>query len=341
MSTEVTLSQKEKDRPCVFFRITRARSIELVLMLLVVFGVGATIVPFYTHNDTYSVPSTRFFEKKTQPLTFLVVGDIMLGRHVGELMRTNGNTFPFVRIADVLASVDFVFGNLEGPVTLLHTEPDNTMRFQFDPSVAEALHTHNIRLVSLANNHWGDQGTLGHEHTRVFLNAAGVAHVGGQTKNLLGTVATVPEKNVVFLGLDTTITAHNREQLRAELLAFPDDVFLVVCVHWGDEYQTTHNEAQESFAYFLIDNGVDAVFGTHPHVVQESATYKGKPIYYSLGNFIFDQYWNEAVQTGLVVKVTIGDTVVFEPIHIRSDNSQPFVAVDGVDSSGTMDSAKP
>ncbi len=319
----------------------RARIIEYILVFLFLLGIGATLVALYTPGQTERVRVPDLVHIKKQPLTFLVVGDIMLGRNVGNLMRTNGNDFPFARIGDLLASVDFVFGNLEGPITELDNEPENNLRFHFDPSVAEALNTYNVRLVSLANNHWGDQGLEGHNDTKQFLNDAHVAYVGGKTESPLGTVATVPGTDVVFIGLDTTITPVDFEELHTELLAFPSDTALVALVHWGDEYEPAHNEFQETFAHFLIDNGVDIVFGAHPHVIEDRETYKGKEIFYSLGNFIFDQYWNDEVQTGLVVKVTVGDELTIEPVTIKSEHSQPFVLVDESTYSGTMNGAKP
>lgn len=320
----------------------RARIIEYILVFLFLVGIGATLAAIYTPERTEEIRVPTVVQKHKQPLTFLVVGDIMLGRNVGNLMRANGNEFPFARIKDLLASVDFVFGNLEGPITMLDNEPENSLRFRFDPSVAETLYSHNIRLVSLANNHWGDQGLGGHNDTKQFLDEARVAYVGAQADSPLGTIATVSDTDVVFVGFDTTITPIDLEQLRAEFLAFPDETVLVALVHWGDEYQPLHNEFQKTFAHFLIDNGVDIVFGAHPHVVQDTETYKGKQIFYSLGNFIFDQYWNDEVQTGLVVKVTVsGAELEIEPIAIKSEHSQPAVSVDETDDSGTMNTAKP
>ena len=76
----------------------------------------------------------------------------------------------------------------------------------------------------------------------------------------------------------------------------------VVFAHWGDEYSPAHDR-QKRLAHRFVDAGAKLVIGAHPHVIQESELYKGTYIYYSLGNFIFDQYWNDAVKTGLVVEV--------------------------------------
>jgi poly-gamma-glutamate synthesis protein (capsule biosynthesis protein) len=81
-------------------------------------------------------------------------------------------------------------------------------------------------------------------------------------------------------------------------------------MHWGIEYKNISNDAQRNLAHLLIDKGVDAVIGAHPHVVEEAELYKNKPIFYSLGNFIFDQYFSEETQEGLSVGLILQDGAV-------------------------------
>jgi hypothetical protein len=105
----------------------------------------------------------------------------------------------------------------------------------------------------------------------------------------------------------------------------------IAYVHWGTEYELAHNAAQETLAHVLIDAGADAVIGHHPHVVQDVAFYKDKPIFYSLGNFIFDQYWDTDVQTGLGVRMTIDDgSIAYEAIPFTTAGSrvQPTIMQD-------------
>jgi poly-gamma-glutamate synthesis protein (capsule biosynthesis protein) len=74
--------------------------------------------------------------------------------------------------------------------------------------------------------------------------------------------------------------------------------FLIVSYHFGNEYQATSTLRQKTLAHLAIDSGADAVVGSHPHVVQELETYHGKPIAYSLGNFVFDQYFSTSTMAG-------------------------------------------
>jgi poly-gamma-glutamate synthesis protein (capsule biosynthesis protein) len=80
---------------------------------------------------------------------------------------------------------------------------------------------------------------------------------------------------------------------------------VIVYTHWGEEYRpATLNE--KSLALIFVTAGADAILGSHPHVVQEDAIVAGVPVFYSLGNFIFDQYWNESVSRGLAVELIVG-----------------------------------
>ncbi len=104
------------------------------------------------------------------------------------------------------------------------------------------------------------------------------------------------------------------------------DEFLVAMVHGGDEYQLTSNKAQKAFYRGLIDDGVKLVIAHHPHVVQEAEKYKGSMIFYSLGNFIFDQYFSKETQEGLTIKATFAHGAVsYELIPVKSIRSQPML----------------
>ncbi|MEK7606406.1 MAG: CapA family protein [Patescibacteria group bacterium] len=307
------------------------RLFEILLVFLVAIGIAARVLSFYVEEieipAAVAAPITVVREALTphpEPTTILVVGDIMLGRHVRTLMRKNGNDHPFEHITELLNSVDMVIGNLEGPITTRDGDATNTMQFSFDPSVAETLAQHNIETVSVANNHAFDQGKEGYKDTEKYLTDAGVEMFGKRGTTETGSVYVVPRANLAFIGLDTTIQSHDREELRKELQSVPPEITLAVVIHWGNEYEMTHNDDQMVFAHFLIDNGVDVIFGAHPHVVQDIGLYNNKPIFYSLGNFIFDQYWNDDVQTGLAIKITIDEDVTYELIPLSSEQSQPF-----------------
>ena len=91
---------------------------------------------------------------------------------------------------------------------------------------------------------------------------------------------------------------------------------MVVYTHWGEEYVPA-TDFEKRLAHNLIDGGAEIVIGSHPHVVQEHEVYNGKHIYYSLGNLIFDQYWEPAVSHGLMLEI------VFDPNGVASIKEIP------------------
>jgi poly-gamma-glutamate synthesis protein (capsule biosynthesis protein) len=83
------------------------------------------------------------------------------------------------------------------------------------------------------------------------------------------------------------------------------ETFLVVLIHWGTEYKTVSSSGQDTLAHLIIDSGADLIIGGHPHVVQEVEKYNDKLIFYSLGNFVFDQYFSKETQEGLAIGMEI------------------------------------
>ncbi len=114
----------------------------------------------------------------------------------------------------------------------------------------------------------------------------------------------------------TTIAAIREARLQ--------NAFVIVYPHWGDEYNLGATQLQVALGHKFIDAGADAVLGAHPHVVEPMEIYKGKAIFYSMGNFIFDQHWDENVTHGLAVEITLAkNEVSYRTIPYVIHNSQP------------------
>jgi len=104
------------------------------------------------------------------------------------------------------------------------------------------------------------------------------------------------------------------------------DNFLIVSLHWGEEYKLINSPAQQRLAHKIIETGADLIIGHHPHVVQNIEKYQEKLIIYSLGNFIFDQYFSSDAQQGLVVGLEIyPDRLVCRLFPLRINLSQPVL----------------
>ena len=264
----------------------------------------------------------------TTTTTFLAVGDINLSRFIASQIQQSGNIdFPYLKIADTLTSTDFNFANLESPIAPSGKAiiGGSSLVFGTPISYAKSLKDFNFQIVNSANNHAFDRGLAGVDTTIATLNNLGIAHEGtGDTLDQAWTPAVVTSHGIkiCFIGAsyssvndsgkvvnnyvariqDTSRLASSIAQARAEC------DFTVVTMHAGTEYTRTPNTAQTTFAHTAIDDGADMVIGAHPHWVQSIENYRGKYIFYSLGNFIFDQSWSEDTSEGLALKITVSKT---------------------------------
>lgn len=282
--------------------------------------------PAITNRNT-SVPEVS--QNNRKPVKILFVGDMMFDRYIREGVAKYGQgnyDYVFEKIKDKLAGYDLVVGNLEGPITdkssiSIGTEMDEkkNLDFSFDPSVGKVLAANNIKLVDLGNNHILNQGEDGVIQTKKYLDEAGVQYFGdtensGQEfliKNIGGT-------KIGFVNYNYSIAGSLEKAIKDIGTVKNKSDIVVVCPHWGTEYKTGDpGRVIRAEAYKLIDAGADAVIGGHPHVVQSSETYKGKKIYYSLGNFIFDQYFSSDTMKGLGVEVTINPDRAMEYSELK------------------------
>jgi gamma-polyglutamate biosynthesis protein CapA len=267
------------------------------------------------------------------PATLLFVGDIMLARAVEMRMEQFGIGYPFESLRDTLSTPDVTIGNFEGVVTPVHyPTPNFTFQFSVKPEYLTSLKTAGFDVLSLANNHTLDYGTTSLAYTRALCEKS-VLVCGGEPKGLsaLSTqVVSAGAHRVGILFIHTLYGAPATSTLKTyiEKLNTESDV-QVAYIHWGEEYVLVHNEAQEVLGKALVDMGMDAVIGHHPHVVQDVALYKDKPIFYSLGNFVFDQFFSNDVQEMLGVHMTIEDaqiTYTLVPFSSIDTRSQPHHA---------------
>jgi poly-gamma-glutamate capsule biosynthesis protein CapA/YwtB (metallophosphatase superfamily) len=145
-----------------------------------------------------------------------------------------------------------------------------------------------INGVSLANNHAGDFGEEGLLDAITRLRANNISVIGGSEPVIF---KTRKGANAAVIALDDTNGegALDRDRAAAAIAeARGQASFVLVFMHWGEENTTRVSERQRELARWLIDHGVDSVVGTHPHCVQPFDSYHGRPIFYSLGNLVFD-----------------------------------------------------
>jgi poly-gamma-glutamate synthesis protein (capsule biosynthesis protein) len=237
----------------------------------------------------------------------------MLDRDIRRLGETVGYAALLEDVMPQLERYDWVVGNLEGPITNHASVSrgsavgslDNT-RFTFAPEVADFLYTANIRLLHIGNNHIFDFGREGVLSTARTLTQHHLLYFG-DVRGRSSSVIYVKKENLTvglvsynqFLGNGVEQALSNVEEARANA------DLVVLITHWGDEYEREPSREMRALARRFVDRGADIIVGTHPHVVIPPEVYNGAPIYYSLGNFIFDQYWEKTVRCGLALSVYV------------------------------------
>ncbi len=267
------------------------------------------------------------------PLTLAAVGDIMLDRNVETVIRRQGASFLFDGVRELLANRDVVFGNLEGPIIARHRQTvTGSLVFSFPSSTAALLQREGFTVVALANNHGLDHGAKGFSETREYLRAAGV-RFAGHPKIIADEHAAsweVRDATVTLLAYNAVWPEFDLAEAVAQVERFASatDQFTIVSLHWGNEYVPRANARQTAIAQALIDAGADLIIGHHPHVVQNLEAYQGAMIFYSLGNFIFDQYFSPETQEGLAFtleRLPTEDRFTLYPY--QSAQSQPALLV--------------
>lgn len=242
----------------------------------------------------------------------VLVGDVMLGRTVmSETYEVGDFSYPFRKIAGHINDADIVFANLENPVVKNCPFTEKSMIFCSTPELIEGLKLSGINVVNLANNHTGNYGDKGITETIEHLNSADIAYTGrGEllVKEINGISLGLLGFNYTF-GQSADIIERDLELIK---LSDPKVDHLIVGIHWGQEYQALPNEFQKEMAENMVASGADVISGHHPHWIQTTEVIDGKLIYYSLGNFVFDQMWSEETKTGLIVRLLVDKNEVKE-----------------------------
>jgi gamma-polyglutamate biosynthesis protein CapA len=300
-------------------------------MVAAVVAFFASLVPTLGEEVRYRMSLADLLAP--QEATVLFGGDMMFDRSVRVHMELHGDEYVFSCIVDTLNKPDLVVANLEGPITdnpsvsVGSTPGDsNNFTFTFPTSTATLLYKHNIRLVNIGNNHIMNFGRDGLLQTKKSLEEANVSFFGTVGDDSITHRITIRGVPLSFVNYNefsygsTDMIYHISRIIGEEREA---GRVVVVYTHWGEEY-VPPTERMKRLARSFIDAGADIVIGSHPHIVQEHEVYEGKHIYYSLGNFIFDQYWEDAVRDGMLIEARIdtGGVKEIKEIQIRLERDR-------------------
>lgn len=250
-------------------------------------------------------------DRSEEEARILFVGDMMFDRHIRKAMYEKGEDYPFSCIGDFLKNSDLTVGNLEGPITenasrslfSVVGSPDNFV-FTFPTATAKLIFENNVRVVSLGNNHIGNFGKAGIESTKKFLNQAEVGYFGGLAGDEPVHRTEINNHKISFIAYNEFGGESAAKVSEKIALEKKEGRTVTVFAHWGEEYVAPPQRVRNA-AKLFAESGADLIIGAHPHVILENEMINNVPVYYSLGNFIFDQYWNEEVSTGLIVEVKI------------------------------------
>lgn len=273
------------------------------------------------------ITSCQNRDKNRKSIQILFVGDILLDRGVKERIEHLGVDALFHSSIDsIFHTCDYVIANLECPATKIKEPINKKFIFRAEPELLKTLKVHQISHLNIANNHSMDQGRFGLRETYLNILKSGMTPLGygenikqsckpeliASEPRKVYTLSSlqVPSENWTYLENSPCVCEESFESISEQISSLkktePNSI-IIVLLHWGVEHTLTPLVSQKQQAYSLIDSGADCIIGHHTHTIQKTEYYKGKPIYYSIGNFIFDQ--SKSINSeGLMVKLTITST---------------------------------
>ncbi len=292
------------------------------------YQIETVVLPSQQTNNSPIDCQQLFQDDNNNPtgLSLLLVGDIMLARSVNaKTLQSNNFNWPFEKIADFLDSADITFANLESPFFDNCPVTNSGTRFCAEPKMANSLALNGVDIVSLANNHAGDFGQEAIKQTKELLQQKKILFTGSSEAANFN----LKDRRIIFLGYNdiypsvSGINWADQATIETEISqADKDNDLVIVSFHWGEEYTFTPTNRQRQLARLAIDAGADLIIGHHPHWVQPVEIYNNKLIFYSLGNFIFDQMWSQPTRQGLAALIIFNQNnqpqVKFYPILIEN-----------------------
>lgn len=282
-------------------------------------------------------------------IVLVALGDIMLTRSIGQFIDENGSNEFFKYVREPITNADIAFANLETTLTTRGkpiSKNDPNVTFRSHPKNANILKELGIDIVSLANNHIFDYGAIGLQDTLDFLDCNSIKHVGAGLCEEDANQYSILDKNGIKVGflafhqlLGPAVRAARKNKpgvaqlllgkacRKIKSLKKLTDV-VVTSIHWGMDYHQYPSPYDIELAHKLIESGSDLILGHHPHVLQGYEKYKNSHIFYSLGNFVFDDP-NPLTHYSVMLEIHIGhnglESFEFIPI-VTNENYQPKIS---------------
>jgi len=280
-----------------------------VLMFLMIAAAAPLLLVAFTHGASHGGENSEI------EIRLLFAGDILLSRGVERELIHNPKALSRA-LHPALLGADWTIGNLEGAVGSPDGCPESAGQKPCFPIRAEfipLLHQAGFKAIGLANNHSSDLGQTGIEATRRLLAQNDISALTYEESPQFLRIA---DLTIGFVSLSMIPGRDERAVdvpsigLRQKLrLAKSLSNLVVAYIHWGSEFLDWPEKKQRRAADWLINNGADIIVGHHPHLVQKPECLHGKPVFYSLGNLVFDQKY-PSTREGLLADCRIREGTV-------------------------------
>ncbi|NIQ15878.1 MAG: hypothetical protein GTO02_16225 [Candidatus Dadabacteria bacterium] len=295
---------------------------------------------------------------RVKKLTISAVGDICPGEHplcIGFGMKSKvekeGEEFIFRNVKKLFEKSDIVLGNLEGVISDSGFKDGdiNSMIFRGTPNFVGSLKFAGFNVMNIANNHILQHGDEAFYDSIKLLKTNGIGIVGLKCQdNSFLCEPFIIDKNDMKIGLlgysflrdhyfakDALYAVANDEAIFYDIRKLKKEVdLLVVSCHWGTELMRYPSSKERRIAKQMVDEGVDIIFGHHPHVIQPIEKYKNSLIFYSLGNFAVDFIWLPSYRVSVVAKIIVYDSLEIDYeltfIEINKDYQPSLIDTEGL-----------
>ena len=278
-------------------------------------------------------------------LKILFTGDVLLDRGVRKWIDRKGVEWLFEGVKDEFNRADAVVINLECPLTDTISAINKKYIFRAEAKWAKDLKRVGITHAALSNNHTNDQGRRGLQATNHHLLKAGIVPIGYGMNTQEQVYPAIIEKDGIRVAIFNSVTfplenwMHlenrpgicqlNPRSLSKEIKKYKSEnksTFVVVVLHWGVEFQSLPTRMQRGDAHLLAESGADVIIGHHPHVLQPVDTINHTPVYYSVGNFVFDQSPSIARKSVIAsIEFSKNEVVSSDIIPIKIEQCRPVI----------------
>ena len=322
-----------------------------IIFLIILLGVLLVVLdsPYLTmaqkitsgeNISTSDIGMKENIEKGNLSIAF--TGDVMFGRNMPGVLSLDSSPYRFVE--NVTKKTDILVVNTENPFTSSGNSVKPDVPLKASPSYIPLINgTDGMVISANANNHVFDYGIEGMRDSIKNLDSNGITHIGAGENKQEASKPAVIEKNGHKISIFNYMDSNNFQEYSQSVMPIAGDNspgysawddttsvndikqakengsdIILVYMHYGNEYSRSPNEDQIKISHQAIDAGASAVVGAHTHVTQGIEMYNGKPIFYNLGNFMFDQS-NPATHSAYFVGFdVVGDnvTATVYPVYI-------------------------